>query len=136
MLTMIVVLASLGQCSGGSCALPSAGYGFAPQFAAPQFQYAPVAPATPPQLWRAVDSEGSAFTHADPSYLQGWIAQRNAAIKTAKPPEPKAPPPAATLCPCARGECPCLAKAAKAAVMPPQDAPAIVALGPPPPEPR
>jgi hypothetical protein len=135
MLNSVLFVVLLGQCSGSSCAMPQGGYGFA-QFAAPQFNYAPVAPPAAPTLWRAVDSEGSAFTHTDPAYLQSWIAGRNASLaKPAAVEPPKAPPP--TLCPCADGRCPCLAKAAKAAstVIPPS-LPDVVALGPPPPEPR
>lgn len=141
MLTLILI-ASFGQCSGGSCAMPQAGYSFSPQFSyAPAYMpaYQPAAAVAPPQRYRLADSDRQFFTHADPAYLQRWIADRNAAMARPKAVEsPKAPPPAATLCPCATGECPCLAKAAKAAsaVMPTPSSPAIVALGPPPPEPR
>lgn len=119
MLTAILALSLLGQCSNGSCAMPSAGYSYAPQFSyAPAYQ--PAVAVTPPQLYRLADSTGAFFTHTNPAYLQSWIAARNTALATALPAPPKAPPPAATLCPCAAatGSCPCLSKAAKATVKP------------------
>lgn len=127
------------QCSGGSCGVSS--FSFQPRFsfvpAAPQYSYAPPAA---PQLYELADSTGQAFRHADPAYLQSWIAQRNIAMamvaakattpaacpekSCALPSKPAAPaPPAfqfglkapdvkATSCPCvtANGSCPCAGK--------------------------
>lgn len=68
MLGAILVLASLGQCPGGSCAVAQ------PAYSMPRYYYAPQ-PQT--QLWQLADSQGTVFRHRDPAYLRAWIAHRN-----------------------------------------------------------
>jgi phosphatidylserine/phosphatidylglycerophosphate/cardiolipin synthase-like enzyme len=115
MLTLLL-LASLGQCSGGACALPSAGYSYAPQFSyAPSFlpSYQPAAPVVPPQVYRLADSDGTFYTHTDPTHLQRWMATHNAELAAAKAKVVAAPPPAnrpiEPMCSCEQrsGWCPC-----------------------------
>lgn len=74
MLTAILAVALLGQCSNGQCAVAQ------PAYSMPRFYFAPQPPA---QLWQLADRQGTVFRHTDPAYLRAWIAHRNGLVLTA-----------------------------------------------------
>lgn len=113
---LLLSLALIGQCSGGSCAAPSGAFSLPPSYSLPQFGEV-LTIATEPAVYRMADANGNVWRHADKTYLAAWIAGRNAGIASAK----KAPGE------CSCDTCQCAEKAAeawKAKATPPAPPPA------------
>jgi hypothetical protein len=145
--TLLAALA-LGQCAGGSCALPARGFGLfqrQPRMYPPSYSpgfapaYTPAAvPA--PQLWRLSDASGKPWQSTDVAALRAFVAQRNATL-AARPATASA---AKGACPCCGAACACTApgdcarpgcSCKHAASRPPTPPPGDVHVIPPPPTP-